>query len=299
MEQNIQNKDFFKVFFAKLPNNETLAYRRISNISKPILVLLHGQITTSSWFYQISKELQNVLDLIFLDLRGYGRSSYNIPIKSMQDLANDLLLFVEHLGIKKFNLLGFSLGGAVSLQFACNYSNLLENLILVSTTGICGFPIYDENHERIKSFKDMTKHLYFKKIVEKMKKKDKTYFEQMFAEELFLVPKFQDKIDIHNFFIEEILLQRNLFETCWASNSFNISNEYNDINQGTDEVKNITCRTILIHGENDKSIPYQESEKIYKNISSKNKILEIVKGVDHYVIVNNSKIIADLIKKIL
>ena len=78
-----------------------------------------------------------------------------------------------------------------------------------------------------------------------------------------------------------------------------ISNEYNDINQGTDEVKNITCRTILIHGENDKSIPYQESEKIYKNISSKNKILEIVKGVDHYVIVNNSKIIADLIKKIL
>jgi len=293
----MENQSFFDIFYAKLPNNETIAYRRISNLSKPILLLIHGQLTTSSWYYEISKELKGFLDLIFIDLRGYGRSSYNAPISSMRDLANDIFLFVNQLGIKKFKLLGFSLGGAVALQFASQYSELLENLILVSSTGMTGFPIPDKNGNRVKTYDDMRNHWYFKKVVENMQKKDKQFFEETFADHFQNINKFQENQDIHNMFIEEIMLQKNVFETCWASNSFNISNEYNNINQGTNEIKNIICPTLLIHGSLDKSIPFQESEKIYNSISSKEKILEIVKGADHYAVVNNAKMIADLIKK--
>lgn len=291
----MESQNFFNVFYSKLSNNETYAYRRFFNPTKPILLMIHGQLTTSSWFYEIFNYLKDFLDLILIDLRGYGQSSYNIPIKSMIDFSNDILLFVEQLGIKrKFNLLGFSLGGAVALQFACKYSDMLENLILVSTTGICGFPIFDKNGERIKTYEDITNHWYYNKIIQYMKNKDNKHFEDTFFEELSFL---DEKKEIKKMFIEEIMLQRNLFETVWASNSFNISSEHNLISQGTNEVKDITCRTILIHGTADKSISFKESEKVYRNISSKEKILEIIKGGDHYAIVNKPIIIANLIKK--
>lgn len=298
--QNLSTiNDFFNVSYIKLPNNETLAYRRISNISKPILLFLHGQMTTSSWFYDISTELYGFFDMIFIDMRGYGRSSYNFPINSIEDLANDVFLFVNKLGIKKnLNLLGFSLGGAVALQFACKNSEILDNLILVSTTGISGFPIHNGKNKRISTLEEMSQHSYFKLVIEKMQKNDKEFFYCMFSKELaFLQDKKYDEQKIFEMFIDEIMLQRNLVETAWASNSFNISNEHNLINQGTNQAKNIDCRTILIHGSLDKNIPFSESEKVYKNISSKEKILEIIEGVDHYAVVNQAKLVAELIKK--
>ena len=293
----MESQSFFDISFAELPNNETLAYRRISNPSKPLLLLLHGQLSTSSFFYEISKELTNFFDLIFIDMRGYGRSSYNSPIASIKDLSDDIFLFINKLGIKKFNLLGFSLGGAVALKFASENSGLLEHLILISSTGINGFPILGQNEKRIKSYEEMKNHYFCKMADEKLKKKDKQFFEKLSEDWFVNIEKFQENRDIHNFFIEEIMLQRNLIETCWASNSFNISNDHNSIIQGNNEIKNINCPTILIHGTSDKSINYKESEEIFKCIGSKEKILEIVKEADHYVVVNNAKVISDLIKQ--
>lgn len=290
--------DFFNVSYIQLPNNETLAYRRISNISKPILLFLHGQMTTSSWFYDICTELYGFFDMIFIDMRGYGRSSYNFPINSIEELANDVFLFVNKLGINKnLNLLGFSLGGAVALQFACKNSELLDNLILVSTSGITGFPIHNGKNKRILTLEEMNQHPYFKLINEKMQTNDKEFFHYMFSKELAFLKEEKYDQKILETFIDEIMLQRNLVETAWASNSFNISNENNLINQGTNQAKNIDCRTILIHGSLDKNIPFLESEKVYKTISSKEKILEIIEGVDHYAIVNQAKLVAELIKQ--
>ena len=294
MENNI---DFFKILFIKLPNNELIAYRQISNPSKPILLLIHGQLTTSSWFYEISKELQDSFDLILMDLRGFGRSSYIVPISTIKELSDDVFFFIEQLSLKKINLLGFSLGGAVALQFAADHSDMIDNLYLISSTGISGFPIYDQFNKIVSSLKEMNEHWYFKELVDKLQKKDKKYFENLFFKEFANIKQIQNNHDIHKMFIEEIMLQRNVFETCWASNSFNISNDNNYVNKGNNLVKNITCRTILIHGTRDRAIPFQESKRIYNNISSKEKVLEIVNGADHYAVVNDSKPISELIKK--
>lgn len=43
--------------------------------------------------------------------RGYGYSSYNYPIKTFKDLANDMVLLIkEHLKLENFYLLGHSYG---------------------------------------------------------------------------------------------------------------------------------------------------------------------------------------------
>ena len=294
----MESQSFFDISFAELPNNETIAYRRISNPSKPLLICLHGQLTTSIFFHEISKELIQCFDLIFIDMRGYGRSSYNSPITSLIDLSDDLLLFINKLGIKKFNLLGFSMGGAVALKFASENSGLLEHLILISSAGIRGFPILDQNEKRVTSYEEMKNHAFCKMAGEKLKNHDKQFFEK-WSEKWYLndIEKFHEKRDLRNFFIEEILLQRNLVDTCWASNSFNISNEHNSIIQGNNEIKNVSCPTILIHGKSDKSINYKESEETFERIGSKEKTLEIVEEADHYALVNNAKVIADLIKR--
>lgn len=50
-----------------------------------------------------------------------GDSTYNNPITSVQDWVNDLKLFVDEIGLKKFILAGLSLGGAVAQAFTCHY----------------------------------------------------------------------------------------------------------------------------------------------------------------------------------
>jgi len=43
-----------------------------------------------------------------------GDSSYNTPISRVEDWADDLKLFFDSLGIKKFTLAGLSMGGAIA-----------------------------------------------------------------------------------------------------------------------------------------------------------------------------------------
>lgn len=48
-------------------------------------------------------------------------------------LADDIVGLIEHLGLEKADLLGFSLGGAVALQTAIRYPERVNNLALIST----------------------------------------------------------------------------------------------------------------------------------------------------------------------
>ncbi len=74
------------------------------------------------------------LRLIVPDRPGYGLSD---PLKdrSIDDLVSDLELLTEHLGIHRFHLLGYSLGGFLALHCASHLGDRVERLGLVSALG--------------------------------------------------------------------------------------------------------------------------------------------------------------------
>ncbi|CAG8759995.1 23782_t:CDS:2, partial [Dentiscutata erythropus] len=86
----------------------------------------------------VKEEFICLEEVIIFDNRGMGESSVvssDDPI-SLDLMAQDTIALVKHLGIKKFNLLGWSMGGFIVFYVALNVpSNLtLEKLIICSRT---------------------------------------------------------------------------------------------------------------------------------------------------------------------
>mmetsp|Transcript_34924 Transcript_34924/g.31453 ORF Transcript_34924/g.31453 Transcript_34924/m.31453 type:complete len:107 (+) Transcript_34924:119-439(+) len=98
----------------ELPNGETYSYQQLGDPKKPILVMLHGTFMSSVCFTHFFDHLYKKFHIIAPDLRGCGESSYEAPIKKIEDFVFDLAHFAHILGLKKFRLVGHSLGAAVA-----------------------------------------------------------------------------------------------------------------------------------------------------------------------------------------
>jgi len=101
--------------------------------SGPPLVLIHGFGSSQlDWELQVP-EWKDTFTLIMPDLRGFGQSSKDVPPFSVDQFVEDLRALLEHLEIQRFQLLGYSLGGAVSFAFSVEEPERVERLILVNT----------------------------------------------------------------------------------------------------------------------------------------------------------------------
>ena len=128
--------------FVSLSNGETIAYQEVGRQNAEILVLIHGNMTSSQHFDLVIEKLQDQYHIYALDLRGFGQSTYNKAIDSIQDFAEDVKLFIDQLKLEKFSLMGWSMGGGVAMQFTANHPTFVEKLILVESVGMKGYPIF-------------------------------------------------------------------------------------------------------------------------------------------------------------
>jgi pimeloyl-ACP methyl ester carboxylesterase len=112
-----------------------LAYRDVGQ-GKPLL-LLHGFTYSSYSFRHNIPILSKFARVVCPDLVGHGRSDK--PAKFDYRLSNQAKVmqrFCEKLGIAKIDLGGCSMGGALAIQMAVTYPELVERLILVDSAGI-------------------------------------------------------------------------------------------------------------------------------------------------------------------
>ena len=123
-----------------LKNGESYSYREMGS-GDDILILLHGNMTSSKHWDVLVDKLQEDFRIIAPDLRGFGGSSYNKEISSLKDFSDDLKEFVDALDIISFYLCGWSTGGGVAMQFSANHNEYVKKLILVESLGIQGYPI--------------------------------------------------------------------------------------------------------------------------------------------------------------
>ncbi len=62
-----------------------------------------------------------------IDLRGFGDSTYHTPIHTIKDLSDDVKLFADALKLSAFTISGWSLGGAVAMQYGLIIRMMLKN----------------------------------------------------------------------------------------------------------------------------------------------------------------------------
>jgi pimeloyl-ACP methyl ester carboxylesterase len=90
-----------------------------------ILVLIHGFL---GYLYDYSRTIPSLPEwyhIIALDLIGFGFSTKNENLNySKESLSEFIYLTLKGLGIKEFNILGYSMGGEVALNLVLTIQNL-------------------------------------------------------------------------------------------------------------------------------------------------------------------------------
>ena len=97
------------------------------------IVFIHGVgLNHKMWNNQV--DYLNEFSILTYDLLGHGKTPCNKDKLSLKDFSDQLLGILDHLKIEKINLVGFSLGSLISLDFTSRFQNKVEKLILIGTT---------------------------------------------------------------------------------------------------------------------------------------------------------------------
>lgn len=96
------------------------------------LVFIHGLSDNLLYWEFLASNLKNDYQVLRVDLRGHGESELGSDEIEIGTYADDLHDLLDELGISKINLIGFSLGCAVSLDFTIRYPQIVESLVVMS-----------------------------------------------------------------------------------------------------------------------------------------------------------------------
>jgi len=96
------------------------------------LVLLHGGIGAGEMFAPILPALAGGRRVITVDLQGHGGTAdVDRPLRA-DLMADDIAALLDHLAIEQADVMGYSLGGLVSLRLAIQHPHRVRRLVLVS-----------------------------------------------------------------------------------------------------------------------------------------------------------------------
>jgi len=102
----------------------------------PVVILIHGiGCAVESWELNIH-ELAKNNRVYALDLVGFGRSDKPKIDYSFSVFAGFVKDFMMTQNIDRASLIGWSLGGGTSLQFAIDFPDKLEKLVLLASVGL-------------------------------------------------------------------------------------------------------------------------------------------------------------------
>lgn len=109
------------------------AYRELGPISGvPVIFLHHLMAVLDDWDPRVIDGIALHRRVIAFDNRGVGASGGSVP-HTVEEMGRDAIAFIRALGLRKVDLLGFSLGGGVAQMIALQAPDLVRRMVLAGT----------------------------------------------------------------------------------------------------------------------------------------------------------------------
>jgi pimeloyl-ACP methyl ester carboxylesterase len=105
-----------------------LFYRKYG--SGPVMIILHGLYGSSDNWITIARRLENHFTVLLPDLRNHGASPHT-STHTFAEMVDDLAQFYEDTNTESAFLIGHSMGGKVAMQFAAEYPERVNRLMVV------------------------------------------------------------------------------------------------------------------------------------------------------------------------
>ena len=102
----------------------------------PAVLLVHGITSSSRTWQSVMEGLAEEHTVIAPDLMGHGRSAKPRGDYSLGAHASGMRDLLAYLGIRSATVVGHSLGGGIAMQFAYQFPERLDRLVLVDSGGL-------------------------------------------------------------------------------------------------------------------------------------------------------------------
>ena len=102
----------------------------------PLLVLLHGIASTADTWAPVATGLAASHTVLAPDLLGHGSSAKPRGDYSLGAYASGVRDLITALGYERATVVGHSLGGGIAMQFAYQFPERVERLVLISSGGL-------------------------------------------------------------------------------------------------------------------------------------------------------------------
>lgn len=270
-----------------LPNGETLGYRVRDGGDVPVL-LLHGNMVTSAQWDVFFEGMDPKYSLVAPDMRGFGDSTYETPIDSLWDLAGDVRLFVDELGLESFHVVGWSLGGAVAMALAADHPERVGRLVLLAPVGTRGlqFAMKDDGgeptEELITSREGVAADPVRSAVATAQETGDTDAIRKMWDGYIFKEPPAPERYEA---FLEAATTQRNQLDVTWAMSRFNLSEVHNGVAEGTGRAADVEAPTLVVRGTDDRANSHESASATVADVGPNAELVEF-EGCGHAMFVD-------------
>ena len=289
--------------YVQLSNGETIAYRKRPGGEK-VIVLVHGNMTSSKHWDLLMDNLAAQYTIYALDQRGFGESSYHTRVKGIKDFSDDLKEFVDLLELTHFDLIGWSTGGAICMQFVADYPGYCEKLVLLASASTRGYPFYGANedgtpdfHNRLQSVeeieKDPSKTLVIQGLYDT---NNKAGLKAVWDAGIYTHNKPDE--ELYDAYVDDMLTQRNLSDIYHSLNTFNISPVHNGVVTGSNQAKDITIPVLILRGDRDYIVSESMTQEIVEDLGENATYIPLI-NCGHSPLIDDLKQLTDRIEAFL
>lgn len=264
----------------KLSNGETIHYID-KGTKEEVLVLIHGNMSSGVHFRPLIEKLRKKYRIIAPDLRGFGDSTYINPIKDLEDFSDDICELLDLLNIKKYNIGGWSTGGAICMKIAAKRQKDVKKLILIESCSYRGYPIFKKNAdgtpiigEYYSNIDELAEDFVQVKPMDNIFKTNNVeMMNAIWDQAIYTVNKPND--EDNKLYLSETMKQRNIIDVDWALTTFNMSNFSNGVSLGDGTIKDVICPVLSFWGDKDAVVlEYMVDETIEAIKGSKKIVLK-------------------------
>jgi pimeloyl-ACP methyl ester carboxylesterase len=132
------------------------------------VVLLHGYLGSYKIWEQTISNLSKAYRVIAVDLPGHGSTPCYGYAHSMELMAKCVKAVMDHLRLKKYVLIGHSMGGYAGLAFADLFPDHLKGLCLYHSTALADSPEKKKDRLRAVNAVKANRNIYTKNTIKNL-----------------------------------------------------------------------------------------------------------------------------------
>jgi pimeloyl-ACP methyl ester carboxylesterase len=240
---------------ATIPYRSSQVHYSYAGNGNEVLLCLHGYGETENSFHFLGKYLPAGFQMIAIDLPYHGQTQWNETTDfTVNDLAGiiDAILTARQLPGASLTLLGFSMGGRMSLSILQAIPQRIRQLILLAPDGLtvnAWYWLATQTHIGIRFFKYTMKHPgWFFGVLQ-------------LGQRLRLINPSVFKFTRH--YVDDVNMRNQLFQR-WSG----LRKIKPDLNIIKKKISAHQIRVELVYGEYDRIIRHERGEKFRKGIES-------------------------------